>query len=82
MLSNMTGPIAAFSGAMGATCSRPATCIEVVENAVFGVLTLEFPTVQAGQAAMTAPTYPALFKILNVKSFKLNSGSILVSFRT
>jgi len=81
MLDLMTGPIAAFDGAMSAACTRKATCIEVVETAVFTTLELEFEAEETDQDALTALSYPPLFRLLNVKSFRLASGSILVAFR-
>jgi hypothetical protein len=82
MTEQLVGPLAAFDGAMGAPSVRPVAIIEIIEDATFTVLEFMFATVEAGQAAFTAPTYPATMKLYNVKRFQLATGSILVAFRS
>jgi hypothetical protein len=79
MASPAEGFNAVFSGAMGAPVTRKCD-LQVLENAIFTTLVLSFTSSQAGQAATTAPTYPALMVLENVKSFQLASGSIIVAF--
>ena len=79
MSSPAEGFNAVFSGAMGAPVTR--TCdLQVLQDAIFTVLVLGFTSNQAGQSATTAPTYPALIVLENVKSFQLASGSVIVAF--
>jgi hypothetical protein len=70
---------AVFSGAMGADVARPCD-MQVIEAATFTTLELQFTSNQTGQAAATAPIYPALFVFENVKKFRLASGSVAVAF--
>ena len=81
MLSQMTGPISAFSGPTANTVTRIATAIEIVEEATFEELVLQFPAEHTDEADITDLIFPPTFRILNVESFKLATGSILVSFR-
>lgn len=76
----MTGPIAAFDGAMGSPVVRKCA-IQVTEAAVFTVLTFQFPATEAGQAPPTALTYPPTLVLEYVASFQLASGSVLAAFQ-
>jgi hypothetical protein len=65
-----------FSGAMANPVTRYATEIEVIADAAFTVLEFQFDggeTEQVGPA--TIASYPALFKLEAVKSFKLASDT-------
>jgi hypothetical protein len=75
------GAPSVFSGAMANPVTRYATEIEVIADAAFTVLEFQFDggeTEQVGPA--TIASYPALFKLEAVKSFKLASGSIIAYF--
>jgi hypothetical protein len=56
--------------------------LKVVEDAVFSVLTMQFPATPAttGAADPVTMNYPALIELRDVASFKLASGSIQVIY--
>jgi hypothetical protein len=74
------GAPSVFSGAMASTITRKVKYIDVLADAVFEVLTFQFNGGEAQQVGPETVTYPSLFTIREVASFKLDSGTILVYF--
>lgn len=76
------GSCSIFTGAMSATIARYATRIKILEDATFENLTFQFDGGEAQQASPEVVTYlaAASIELEEVKSFKLDTGSIMVWF--
>lgn len=74
------GPTDVFNGAMASVITRRVKKMTVIANCTFTSLSFMFPSGEAQAAAPTAPTYPALTEFINVKSFRLATGTVLVTF--
>lgn len=71
-----------FTGAMATAVTRYATKIKILADATFTTLTFKFPGGEVQAANPNAITYLAAssIELLDVKTFKLLTGSIMVYF--
>lgn len=67
---------------MATPITRYATKIKILTDAVFATLAFQFDGGEAQQVAPNSVTYPAApsVELVEVKSFKLTSGTIMVYF--
>lgn len=71
-----------FTGPMSTAVTRFALKIKILEDAVFTTLTFRFPGGETQAANPNVVTYlaGASIELLEVKTFRLLSGSIMVQF--
>jgi hypothetical protein len=75
-----TGPTDIFTGAMASVITRRVKRIQVMVACTFTTLTFMYPSGEAQATSATAPTYPPLAEIRDVKTFRLATGTVLVTF--
>jgi hypothetical protein len=81
-MQDQLGPVEFFSGAMAAASTRKAKVIKCLEAVTFSTLVMQFPAgpADASAVAPTAVTFPPLFDLRDVKSFRLATGSVEVVY--
>jgi hypothetical protein len=79
-LEDETGPSDVFTGPMATVITRRVKHIFVITASVFANLTWMFVSSETQAVNANGPTYPPLFRMYNIKSFQLTSGSVLVVF--
>lgn len=77
-MQDQLGPVEFWNGPMGAVVVRKTKVINVLADATFTTLTMQFSATPAtaGAANPSALTFPALAEIRDVASFRLLTGSI------
>lgn len=80
MTDETTGPQDVFTGPMGAVVTRRVRSMTFLAASTFTSIAFMFPSGEATAAAPATPTYPALLEIENLKSFRLLTGSAIVTF--
>lgn len=72
------GPVEFWDNTMPATVTRKTKVLKVLADATFSVLTFQFPATPAttGAVAPTTVTFPMLFEIEDVASFRLATGKV------
>jgi hypothetical protein len=80
MIIEDAGPTDVFTGPMATAITRRVKCMKFITNATFTTLTFMFTSGESQAVAPTGPTYPALFELGDIKTFRLLTGSAVVTF--
>jgi hypothetical protein len=74
------GPTDVFTGPMASAVTRRVKSMKFITASTFTSISFMFTSGEALAASATAPTYPAILEIENIKSFRLLTGSAIVVF--